>query len=117
MATVTASHIVSRSSLVSSHGSEIKANLTQIGSRSHSMSHSGLRSPNMADKLQMRAQAFARKSLKKAYATGNDTSGKIVCLQGGMTVIFVATEVAPWSKTGGLGDVIGGLPPAMAVSM
>ncbi|KAJ6293393.1 hypothetical protein OIU78_025382 [Salix suchowensis] len=39
---------------------------------------------------------------------------KIVCLQGGMTVIFVATEVAPWSKTGGLGDVIGGLPPAMA---
>ncbi|KAB5534929.1 hypothetical protein DKX38_018015 [Salix brachista] len=114
MATVTASHIVSRSSLVSSHGSEIKANLTQIGSRSQSMSHSGLRSPNMADKLQMRAQAFARKSVKKAYATGNDTSVKNVCLQGGMTVIFVATEVAPWSKTGGLGDVIGGLPPAMA---
>ncbi|KAJ6727755.1 GRANULE-BOUND STARCH SYNTHASE 1 CHLOROPLASTIC/AMYLOPLASTIC [Salix koriyanagi] len=78
------------------------------------MSHSGLRSLNMADKLKMRAQAFARKSVKKAYATGNDNSGKIVCLQGGMTVIFVATEVAPWSKTGGLGDVIGGLPPAMA---
>lgn len=78
------------------------------------MTHSGLRSLNMVDKLQFKTQAFARKSVKKAYATGNDTSGKIVCLQGGMTVVFVATEVAPWSKTGGLGDVLGGLPPAMA---
>jgi granule-bound starch synthase len=31
-----------------------------------------------------------------------------------MNIIFVGTEVAPWSKTGGLGDVLGGLPPAMA---
>ncbi|XP_061983446.1 granule-bound starch synthase 1, chloroplastic/amyloplastic-like [Populus nigra] len=114
MATVTASHVVSSSSNVSSHGSETKASLSQIGLRSQSMTHSGLRSLNMADKLQMRTQAFARKSVKKAYATWNDTSGKIVCLQGGMTVVFVGIEVAPWSKTGGLGDVIGGLPPEMA---
>ncbi|KAL9382994.1 hypothetical protein Peur_023317 [Populus x canadensis] len=114
MATVTASHVVSSSSNVSSHGSETKASLSQIGLRSQSMTHSGLRSLNMADKLQMRTQAFARKSVKKAYATWNDTSGKIVCLRGGMTVVFVGIEVAPWSKTGGLGDVIGGLPPEMA---
>ncbi|KAL9345730.1 hypothetical protein Peur_060583 [Populus x canadensis] len=114
MATVTASHVVSNSSNVSSHGSETKASLGQIGLRSQSMTHSGLRSLNMTDKLQMRTQAFARKSVKKAYATWNDTSGKIVCLQGGMTVVFVGIEVAPWSKTGGLGDVIGGLPPEMA---
>ncbi|KAG6755557.1 hypothetical protein POTOM_041388 [Populus tomentosa] len=110
MATVTASHVVSRSSNVSSHGSETKASLGQFGLRSQSMTHSGLRSLNMTDKLQMRTQAFARKSVKKAY----DTSGKMVCLQGGMTVVFVGIEVAPWSKTGGLGDVIGGLPPEMA---
>jgi glycogen synthase len=34
-----------------------------------------------------------------------------------MNLIFVGTEVGPWSKTGGLGDVLGGLPPAMAVSL
>jgi glycogen synthase len=34
---------------------------------------------------------------------------------GGMNVVFVGAEMAPWSKTGGLGDVLGGLPPAMAV--
>lgn len=29
-------------------------------------------------------------------------------------VVFVTSEVAPWSKTGGLGDVCGSLPPTLA---
>ncbi|KAJ6753476.1 GRANULE-BOUND STARCH SYNTHASE [Salix purpurea] len=114
MASVAASHFVSRSSYVSGPGSETTANLGQIGLKSQSMTHNGLRSLNMVDKLQFRTQSFAKKSVKKAHATGNDTCGKIVCQQGGMDLVFVATEVAPWSKTGGLGDVLGGLPPAMA---
>ena len=31
-----------------------------------------------------------------------------------MSIIFVASEVAPYSKTGGLGDVIGALPQSLA---
>ena len=31
-----------------------------------------------------------------------------------MDLVFVSSEVAPWSKTGGLGDVVGGLPVELA---
>ncbi|MCO5609107.1 hypothetical protein L7F22_063329 [Adiantum nelumboides] len=38
----------------------------------------------------------------------------VVCSTAASNIIIVAFEVAPWSKTGGLGDVIGGLAPALA---
>lgn len=31
-----------------------------------------------------------------------------------LNIVFVSAEVAPWSKTGGLGDVVGGLPVELA---
>ena len=31
-----------------------------------------------------------------------------------MDILLVSSEVAPWSKTGGLGDVAGALPRALA---
>ncbi|KAJ8764944.1 hypothetical protein K2173_010409 [Erythroxylum novogranatense] len=111
MTTTTTTYFVSRG-----HASETKTDLIQIGLRSQRVTYSGLRSSNMVDVLQMNssAKALARKTTKKAYEIEtNMPSGKIICGQG-MNLVFVGAEVGPWSKTGGLGDVLGGLPPAMA---
>ncbi|KAL5551497.1 hypothetical protein UlMin_001673 [Ulmus minor] len=121
MATVTASHLVSRSSSIACHGvsgSETKASLAQIGLRNQTMTHSGLRSLNNLDMLKMRSggSSVARKAMTKDKNTTSDRQvGQVICGQG-MSVIFVGAEVGPWSKTGGLGDVLGGLPPAMAAN-
>lgn len=67
--------------------------------------------------MRTRAKAdVARQALIKSNKIESDGAvGKIICGKG-MNLIFVGAEVGPWSKTGGLGDVLGGLPPAMAVS-
>ncbi|XVF51184.1 hypothetical protein PTKIN_Ptkin04bG0164100 [Pterospermum kingtungense] len=115
MATVTATYFVSH---VNSHGAETKANLAQIGMRAQAMTHYGLRPLNKVDTLQMRTngKAVTRNSVKEGHPTVNDkASGKVFCGTG-MNIVFVGAEVGPWSKTGGLGDVLGGLPPAMAAN-
>ncbi|KAF4353104.1 hypothetical protein F8388_016949 [Cannabis sativa] len=121
MATITASSFVSRtSSSVAGHGSsgsETKANLAQRNYQT--MTHSGLRSLNNLGMLKCRSlqTPVTGKAMKKVEETEkNDKSfGKIVCGKG-MSLVFVSAEVGPWSKTGGLGDVLGGLPPAMAAN-
>jgi len=116
MATVTASsNFVSRTSLFNNHGASSCSDVAQITLKGQSLTHCGLRSFNMVDNLQRRSQAKPVSAKSSKRSSKVKTAGKIVC-EKGMSVIFIGAEVGPWSKTGGLGDVLGGLPPALAVS-
>ncbi|KAI3681912.1 hypothetical protein L6452_36719 [Arctium lappa] len=51
-----------------------------------------------------------------AIGARNGKNSRKLVIMCGMNLVFVGAEVGPWSKTGGLGDVLGGLPPAMAAN-
>ncbi|CAL0316654.1 unnamed protein product [Lupinus luteus] len=116
MAAVAASYMaVSRGVCRNHHGTmraEAKLSYAQISLNNQALCYEGLRSLN---KLQMRTRTInAAKSSSSCRRSNNDkVLGKIVCGKG-MNFVFVGTEVGPWSKTGGLGDVLGGLPPVLA---
>lgn len=58
-----------------------------------------------------------RKALKLvASATPASTTASAGASQASkpMNIVFVSSEVAPWSKTGGLADVVGSLPVELA---
>lgn len=121
MATVTASQLVPRSTHFNCYetlGLVTKSNMAQMGFRNQSMTHSGLRSLNVIDRLQMKTDTKVgpRKAVKNGQQSANNVPSKKVLCGQGSNFVFVGTEVGPWSKTGGLGDVLGGLPPALAVS-
>lgn len=114
MATVTGSYVVSRSACLNYQGrtAEAKVNSPQITLNKRAFAYDGLRSLN---KLHVRTARVAKTCSSINKAGSERVSGKIVC-GSGMNLVFVGAEVGPWSKTGGLGDVLGGLPPALAVS-
>ncbi|GAU33607.1 hypothetical protein TSUD_359870 [Trifolium subterraneum] len=120
MATVTASsNIVSRISHVnmSTVSCESKTAPMRIGYMRKANTHNGLRIMNSLDEL-LNRNSIKMKGVQSSWKKGLlrksvRPKGIIIC---GLNLIFVGTEVAPWSKTGGLGDVLGGLPPALAAN-
>ncbi|KAL5572208.1 hypothetical protein UlMin_021805 [Ulmus minor] len=116
MATLTASSLASKSSNVYngsfSSGSDFKTSLNKAWLMKQNMTHYGLRGSNKVDELQVQIKS---KVIPRQARRNWRPSGKIVC-GNGMVLVFVGTEVGPWSKTGGLGDVLGGLPPSMAAN-
>ncbi|KAK4486566.1 hypothetical protein RD792_009251 [Penstemon davidsonii] len=109
---VTASHFVSHI-----HGGgansvdTTNSNLAQISLRNQPVTHNGLRKVDMIQMMTKNAILTAKKSSRSGTSSGN-----VIICGTGMNLVFVAAEVGPWSKTGGLGDVLGGLPPAMAAN-
>jgi granule-bound starch synthase len=81
-------------------------------------SSSGVRFLNKkTQSVQRKTQLAKRRATRDGlYPKATRSRAPIVC-PSGMTIILVSTEVQPWSKTGGLGDVLGGLPPVLAVSI
>ncbi|KAL8141840.1 hypothetical protein V2J09_014872 [Rumex salicifolius] len=80
--------------------------------------HLGLRPVNNVDMIKWRTNNASISKLpkfeeKRKMSGKTSNKGAIRC---GMNLVFVSAEVAPWSKTGGLGDVLSGLPPAMAAN-
>lgn len=119
MAAVTASYGISKLSSAKNGGTFESEPRTFPNSKiallkSHGMAYHGLRSRNAIDSFQMRTKARASPRQAKA-GTGHRPSAVIVC-GSGMPIIYVGAEMGPWSKTGGLGDVLGGLPPALAAN-
>ncbi|PON75525.1 Glycogen synthase [Parasponia andersonii] len=121
MATFTASTFASRSSHVNygvSPVSDSKATSEKVWLMKQNMTHCGVRTINKVDELSItnKLKLTAGQARRKRDESRNGRpSGLIVC-GSGMVLVFVGTEVGPWSKTGGLGDVLGGLPPAMAAN-
>ncbi|KAL6126374.1 hypothetical protein ACLB2K_074425 [Fragaria x ananassa] len=110
MATVTASSFTSTSTHVNygvSSSPEAKTALQNMGFGKQSPTHSGLRALNVVTSKSI--------AMRKVNVRSERRSGAIVCGKG-MNLVFLGSEVGPWSKTGGLGDVLGGLPPAMAAN-
>nr|CAD1831755.1 unnamed protein product [Ananas comosus var. bracteatus] len=118
MATMTASQLISKHAAAKHCGATdskprlFQKKITADLKRQAGTAYHGLRSQNKIDLLQMRA--IAKPNTKQAATTrdgGASTRPWAVVICGkGMNLVFVGAEMAPWSKTGGLGDVLGGLP-------
>lgn len=117
MSSMSNMHVISANSCVYR---DLESKATQLGSLScirnqTSSAYQGLRSLKNLGKNQTRVSLRTSSVRKYSYARKSSSSAVVCESETEMRVVFVGTEVAPWSKTGGLGEVLGSLPSALAV--
>jgi granule-bound starch synthase len=119
MASVNAARFISRTSHGDSTiatGSESNMIFVENALRNRTTTHSGRRFANKVDLLQLRTSTSSASRKWRTEGSKSVTARESVAIKCGMSIVFIGAEVGPWSKTGGLGDVLGGLPPAMAAN-
>lgn len=80
----------------------------------HIVASPHLRQSNSVKSLQVRSCAVNPTLNNSKQGVSNENFENMDMPQG-MKIIFVSADIALWSKTGGLGNVLDGLPLAMAV--
>lgn len=120
MASVSATQILLRAGLLSCDSETKVYRSNGAGKlRNSAMSHHGLRMFNTVDSLSLKQKhrMITRQGSRRRPENGRTGSLVVVCESAGMNIVEVCAEMATWSTTGGLGSVLGGLPPALAVNL
>jgi len=101
------SHVTYRSGLHPSFSTPcvLSRSLTSIPQFRGLKSIEGFRLVSVSSQRGLRNSRKLRQSLNV-----NSRSRQTLCTTAGLNLVFISAEVTPWSKTGGLGDVVGGLP-------
>ncbi|KAL9268012.1 hypothetical protein AKJ16_DCAP26032 [Drosera capensis] len=107
--------LTSRMVLSSAHA-KCPTRVCKTDSKNRITTPDGLGSLKTVGMLRMKSSPVpvGRLVITKASGTEGGLPSSTTSSGNGMNLVFVGAEVGPWSKTGGLGDVLGGLPPALA---